>query len=273
MPTAPYSSAPTSPPTSPPSKQSFGLYASLARLVAPLFLPFRRQLGVDVIATANYLTNNAITASLADPRALQYSLTPSPVTGVAPLTVLHMWLLHSRLIQHIHAATVPDSPSRPSLERWQAIHKACLEGWWNFIADATAPVVGGLMLNKTMMSTQTQVLGLFQALDLAVADGDVARRRQLLRSVLYRNLYGDGTGESAGKKLEVQRLAEWAEAEWGRLRVKRVEGVDSATDVPSLVARQLPELKAEDREEAERTVQLVEYELKEGKLVIASATQ
>ena len=264
VPTSPQSAA--RPASSSSSKQPSGIYASLARLVAPLFLPFRRRLGLDTIATARYLTNAAITASLADPHIAQYSLPPHPITGIAPLTILHMWLVHSLLIQHIRLATRPDSPTRPSLDRWQAIHRACLECWWTHIADHTAPIVGGLLLNKTMMTTQTHILGLFQALDLAVTESDDSRRRQLLWSVLMRNLYGEEREGSGGKKLEVMRLAEWAEVESRRLRVR--EDGSSETENPRLHVRQLPALKEEDRAEADRVVHLLKYELKEGKLVV-----
>ena len=270
LPTSPQSAAKLDPSLS--SNQPSGFYASLARLVAPLFLPFRRRLGLDNIATARYLTNAAIAASLADQHVAQYSLPPHPITGIAPLTILHMWLLHSHLIQHIQHATQPDSPTRPSLDRWQSIHRACLEYWWTHIADVTAPVVGGLMLNKTMITTQTHILGLFQALDLATAEADQQRRRQLLRSVLYRNLYGAGEEGGGGRKLEVMRLAEWVEVESQRLRVREGDGLGSERENPRLHVRQLPELKEEDRAEADRVVQLLNYEVKEGKLVVASAS-
>ena len=254
--------------SAPASQQPSGFYASLARLIAPLFLPFRRRLGLDTLATARYLCNAAITASLADPRAFQYHLSPHPITGIAPLTILHMWLLHSLLIQPIQRATQPDSPTRPSLDRWQAIHRACLECWWTHIADATAPIVGGLMLNKTMITSQTHILGLFQALDLAMVETDEVRRRQLVCSVLARNLYGDDAA-SQGRKLEVLRLAEWVEGEWTRLRV-RGEGLGEDESL-RLHVRLLPELKEEDRAEADRDVQLLDYELKDSKIVVASA--
>lgn len=257
-------------PSSLSQRSSTGFYASLARLVAPLFSPFRRQLGLDTIAVARYLTDAAVTASLADPNAPKYHLTPHPVTSVSPLTTLHMFLLHSTLIQRIQRAALPGSPARASLERWQAVHRACLECWWSHIADATAPVVGGLMLNKTMMTTQTHILGLFQALDLCMAEPDGEQRRQLLWSVLYRNLYGEEGAEGGeSRRLEVMRLAEWVQVEWAKLRVAEVGGDGADHGVKLNIARLL-ELREEDRAEAERVVHLVTYELKEGKLVVGA---
>ena len=245
------SSSPSILPASSPSPTAspaptYGFFGSIANLLLPLLRPFRGLLGLKTLALSDATYRRAATFST-PPLLSLYSLTPHPLTGLSPLTTLHLFITHS-----FFSALILSHPSHPTPP---LLLRATLEALWSDLSATLAHTTPTLRQQPTLRDQQQQLLGLFKALDLTLKEEPGAGRDALLWSVLRGNLYG--AGESLrGYELEVRALAGWVQENWDRVRR---EAEDAPAEGKMVELTPLPELREERRAEAEATVRYVGY--------------
>ena len=266
-------SSPRHSPVPPPSQPEGGVMDSIASFLLPLFRPFRHLLGLDTLAISDALYRRAVASST--PALLSsYSLARSPLTGLSPLTTLHLFLFHSALSRLSLADPMSTYPT---------LLRATLEAWWADLSPAIISAVGALRGSAALREEQQRLMGFFRALDLALkVEGDDGRA--LVRSVLHHNLYGELGGE-VHRVAEVVELEGWLRGNWER--AQRVEAGDKegkeewavllAGGLPFHFER-LPLLQqAGDEKTAEDEVRLVQYRVEvvdsKERIVILPPTQ
>ena len=244
------------------------MLGSIASFILPLFRPFRHALGLDSLAVSDALYRRAVASST--PALLSsYSFTASPLTGLSPLTTLHLFLTHSALSRLSLADPVSPYPG---------LLRATLEAWW---VDLSAPIIqaiGALRAGAALREEQQRLMGLFRALDLALkVEGEPGQA--LVRSVLHHNLYGR-VGEGKGREAEVVALEGWLRRNWERTQTvdgsqEELEGVMKGALPFQLEA--LPAFDEKQRAALQEGVRLVNHrvEVVNGveRIVEVSATQ